>query len=194
MALNSVRRISGQAGLGPGPPHEGQQGVQDCQRRRRATGDEHIHRNQVGDAAQGSETGSKDPTGNGADAHGQNRLGTRHGLISLEKRQAHMISHRSRHQEHIGFPGRGGQKETQAVHVVIRFVDLFDFAQTGAAGARVYYPEMERAPERSAELLLTFAGGAKRNRPFIISLGLPLQRRGELAEAAVTMDAPRSMK
>jgi len=105
-----------------------------------------------------------------------------------------MIGNRSRHQEHIGIPRCGGKKETQPVHVVIRFVDLLDFAQTGAAGAGIYDPEVKRTPERFPEFLLPLGTGARGNGPFIISLPVPLKRRCELAEAAVTMDATLVMK
>jgi hypothetical protein len=105
-----------------------------------------------------------------------------------------MVGHRSRHQKHIGIPGRGSEKKTQTMHIVIRFVELLDFAQTSAAGTGINHPEVKRTLKRSPEFVLPLSAGARRNGPFIISLPLPLQGRREPAETAITMDAALLMK
>jgi hypothetical protein len=53
-----------------------------------------------------------------------------------------MVGHGARHHEDIGVPGCGSDKESQTVHVVIRLVELLDFAQAGAAGPGIKDPEV----------------------------------------------------
>jgi hypothetical protein len=59
-----------------------------------------------------------------------------------------MVRDRPRHHEDIGVPRRRRDEKPQPVHVVIRFIDLLDLGEAGAARTPVNETDMEGTAER----------------------------------------------
>ena len=59
------------------------------------------------------------------------------------KDHPHVVGDGTGDEQDIGFPRGRREEEPQAVDIVVGFVELFDFAQAGAASPRINYPDMQ---------------------------------------------------
>ena len=118
-----------------------------------------VDRDDLGDAADDRVTAGEAAAVPGAIADRDDpfRVGRR--VIGALQRLAHVLRHRSGHQQHIGMARRGDEAEAKALDIVIGVVERVDLELAAVAGAGVDLadrrlaaePPPRGAPERGCE-------------------------------------------
>ena len=93
----------------------------------RAATDVQIDGNEAFDPSDHGVAVGKDAAIDGAIAHCNHPFGIGRRVIGPQQPLAHVLGHRSRHQQHVGVPGRSHKAQPKSFQVVKRIVQRMDF-------------------------------------------------------------------
>jgi len=173
-------------------PDDGQQAMENSKRGWRAAWDNYIDRDHLPDAARSRKTRAKDPARNGASSYRYDPFWGRHRLIGLAQGQPHRIRDRAGDQQDVGITRRRRDEKAEAVHVVIRIVELARLADAGAARPRIDKADVQRPPEDPVRLVLRRRSLARIGGPFVA--GFPSGGFFILAAVAASESNERSSR
>ena len=114
------------------------------QRRRRAPGNDHVDGNDIGCASTGNEARPENTAGKCTCAGGDYLFRGWHRVICLSEWHPHVVGDGTGDQQNVSLPRGRRDEEPQAVDIIVRVVELFDFAQACPASPGINYTDMQR--------------------------------------------------
>ena len=122
--------------------------------RGRTPGDTSVHRDHLGNPAQGSITLSEDAARAAAISHGNHDLRRRRGVIGPPEGYLHVTGDRTCDEQHVREPRRGGKMDTEPLAVVKGIVDRMDLELASVARAGIDLADRKTSPEAPLNDLL----------------------------------------
>ena len=113
----------------------------------RATGNDDIYRNHVGDLTAARITFAENPAVAAAVAEGDYQLGVGRGVVSSFESNLHMPRHRAGDQQHIRMARAGNKVYAQPFDIIVGIVEAVDFQLATVAGASVNVTDCQCATD-----------------------------------------------
>lgn len=119
-----------------------------------AAGDTSINRDYLGNSAQGSIALAEDASRAAAISYGNHDLRRRCGVIGPAEGYLHVVGDRTRDEQQVGEPRRGGKMDAEALAVVEGIVDRMDLELAPVARTGIDLADREASPEAPLDDLL----------------------------------------
>jgi len=135
------------------PSDEAEQTVEESDGMGRASGDEEVHREQVGAAVLHLLMVVKGPSGDGTGAGGDDDLRVGYGIVGIAQGRSYVLCDGAGDQEPVGMTGGGDELNPESSQVVGDGAQDIDIGFTGAAPAGADLPQAQGTSEEFSDFL-----------------------------------------